>query len=571
MRMKSSLSKKMLTKKWCGNWCLFALVMIFAAMAGCEKAKPIGSTGGGKSSGGKSKAVEGVTCKEFCTKFMSCQKQKPQGPELEMAISACVGQCKATPIPPNPEGKILAALMDCTAKHDDCGGFHSCASEAFKKLSAELEPKQEDPDAVYKVPLDGAPSVGAEHGLVTIVGFLDVGCGYCGKGHEVMRKLLAKHGDKLRIVFRDFPLGSPSSISFKAAEAAYSVYEQKGKKAYWDFQEKVFTSDKMDEERLIVLAKEAGAEAEHVKKDLKNRVHKEKVKKNIEIGRRFGVEGTPTFFVNGQKIPGFIPLEGFEKIYQAALSQGEALLEKGTARKNVYSKLTEDGETKVKYLEKGEKAGGPKKLDPEATFKVPIDPAYPHKGTSDALVTIVVFSDFQCPHSRRLSSSLDMMVKKYPKEVRLVFRNLPLPMHPRAYDAAEASLAVFRLKGVDAFWLFHNKLFQNQDDFSPAALEKLVKEVGVDVEAYRKARVEHTYRPQVRSDLAFAQKLGIEVSPQMFINGKALAGAVSLQKLTDAVERELKNARELVKSGVAQAKVYDKIMESAKEEGVFVK
>lgn len=550
----------------------FALLGVGLMAFGCEKPKPVGSTGSSKGAskeGGGAAGVGLASCKTFCAKFLGCQQNGPKGEELEAAVTGCVAQCKNTPAPPNPEGKILKALRKCVAENSECGEFLACASKAFKKLSADLDPPKEDPNVIYKVPLAGAPRVGAKHGLVTVVGFLDARCGYCSRGHKVTRELLKKYGDKLRIVFRDFPLGRPSDISFKAAEAAYAVFEKKGVKAYWEFQKKVFDAGDLDEARLGAFAEEVGMDSVSLAQALKKGTYKKQVEQNIKIGRRFGVEGTPTFFVNGKKFPGFLPQPSFEKLYAAELEEAQKLLKKGVAREALYKEMTKDGEEKVKYLKKGQSPQEPKELDSDTAFKIPVKPIHPQKGSKDAPVTVVVFSDFACPFSRRLNSTLDGLVKSYPKEVRLVFRNLPLPMHPRAYDAAEASLIVFATKGDKAFWLFHDKLFQNQDDFSPAALEKMVQEVGVDLKTYRKARLAHKYEPQVKADLALAQSFSVGGSPQMFINGKPLGGAVSLAQLKEVVEAELKAAQARIKKGVAPAKVYETIMKKASEKPVF--
>ncbi len=544
-----------------------ATATLLAVGIACDRAKPVGSTGRGGS--GDTQGEDPASCREFCSRFNRCHPENPGGEEIESVTKMCIEQCEQTPPPPDPEGKLLVALRKCAARPGACSVFHVCAENAFKKLAAELEPPAEDPDAVYNVPLEKAPSVGAEHGLVTIVGFLDLGCGFCTRAHVVMREMLSRHGNNLRIVYRDFPLGSRTGISFKAAEAAYSVYEQKGKLVYWNFQKKVFDEPKMNENRLLELAQEAGADRNILEKDLASGKYRTMVEKNIEIGRKFGVEGTPTFFVNGRKIPGFIPLEAFEEVYKALLKEAEELLEKGVARKDIYDHLTRDGETKVKYLEKGGSAAKQESLDPNVTFKVEVLPAHPRKGPLDALVTIVMFGDFECHQSRRLTVSLDVVTKKYPKEVRLFYRNLPSSSHPRAHDAAEASLAVFAQKGAEAFWLFHDMLYQNQDDLSHGALEKLVKTVGVDVAAYRKAMLEHRYRPQLQNDLALAGKLGLNSSPLLFINGKPVDGTVTLDEILKKVEIELAKAQNLVKSGVNPGKLYERIMETASEKPVF--
>ena len=91
----------------------------------------------------------------------------------------------------------------------------------------------------------------------------------------------------------------------------------------------------------------------------------------------------------------------------------------------------------------------------------------------------------------------------------------------------------------------------------------------MDLKTYRKARLAHKYEPQVKADLALAQSLSVGGSPQMFINGKPLGGAVPLAQLKKVVDAELKAAQAMVKKGVAPAKVYETIMNKASEKPVF--
>lgn len=542
-----------------------------AAMAGgCDKPKPVGSA---EVSGeeGKKQGKGGVGCGDFCRRLMGCSPEKPSGLELQKAVADCQAKCEATPPPPNPEGRILHTLKGCVAKTDDCAGFRACAQKAFRELAGEMEPqKREDLDATYKVPVGKAPVVGPDTALVTVVGFLDAQCGYCARGQKVLAKALEEFPKKLRVVFRDYPL-RPGSVADKAAQAALSVYEQKGADAYWKYQTKTYGSARLDEARLLALAKEVGADPKKVEKDLEAGKHEVQVKRNLALGRKLGVDGTPTFFINGKKYPGFIPLEQFKQVLVGHAKKAEELIEQGVERKRIYEKLIEKGHEKIQYIEGQASAGEPKDLDPKAVFKVPVAPYHPQKGPAGALVTVVLFTEFQCPFCRRLATTLDKLHKEYPTQVRVVFRNLPLPMHPRAFSAAESSLVVHGLKGDEGFWTYHDKLFQSQDDLSSAKLEDLAKEVGVDVKKYRKALAEHKYRSRVKSDLSLAEKLGVRGAPQMFINGKPLGGAQPYQKVKSVVERELQAAKALMaKQGDGGSKgIYAKIIEDGHTKPVY--
>jgi protein-disulfide isomerase len=541
----------------------------FVVEGGCDKTKPVGSVeatsdpASRRSSGGK------IDCGGFCQRLMGCGPDNLSGVKLQQAVADCQSKCAQTPAPPHPEGRILAMLKKCVSTTKGCADFRQCAQKAFQKISAELEPqKKEDPKAIYKVPVKGAPAVGAKHGLVTVVGFLDAECGYCARGQKVLDQALKRYPKTLKVVFRDFPLRA-GSISEKAAQAALAVYAQKGSEAYWAFQNKVYGASGLSKEKLARFAAAVGADSVKIKKAISGDAHKKQLKDNLKLGARFGVQGTPNFFVNGKKYPGYVPFEQFAEIVKQAAAKAKKALESGVAREKIYQHLTRKGHKEVQYIESGKDSEAAKELDGGVVFKVPVEPKHPQKGPRDALVTVVVFSDFQCPFSRRMATTLEQLTKAYPTQVRLVFRNLPLPMHPRAFLAAESSLVVRALKGKKAFWLYHDKLFQNQDDFSPARLEALAKEIGVSVKKYRQALAAHRFRGQLREDLDFAERLSINGSPQLFINGKPLGGAQPYAVVKKKVDAELAAAKTMAQKLGSKAGLYAKIIAQGKTKPVY--
>jgi hypothetical protein len=129
--------------------------------------------------------------------------------------------------------------------------------------------------------------------------------------------------------------------------------------------------------------------------------------------------------------------------------------------------------------------GGPQWSDKESPIPVTSDD--PVWGNRNAPVTIVEFSDFQCPFCSRVEPTMDQVRSTYgPDKVRVVWKNQPLPFHDKAKPAAEAAQAVFALKGSEAFWKFHKAAFQNQKDLSPESYEKWAVAAGVDAAAFKK-------------------------------------------------------------------------------------
>jgi glutaredoxin len=123
----------------------------------------------------------------------------------------------------------------------------------------------------------------------------------------------------------------------------------------------------------------------------------------------------------------------------------------------------------------------------------------PTLGPAHASVTIVEFSDFQCPFCKRAEATVDELRRLYPGKLRVVFKQLPMPMHPQAELAAEASLAA---AAQGKFWPFHDLLFADQDELSPATIMRDARAAGLDMKKLRAALEQHRYRPAVEADVA---------------------------------------------------------------------
>jgi protein-disulfide isomerase len=163
-------------------------------------------------------------------------------------------------------------------------------------------------------------------------------------------------------------------------------------------------------------------------------------------------------------------------------------------------------------------------------------------GKADAPVTIVEFSDFQCPFCSRGAETVNEIKKKYAGKVKIVFRHFPLPMHKDARPAGEASLCV-NDQGVDKFWKFHDLAFKNQDKLDPVNLEKYAKDSGADVAKYKECLTAKKFGDAVQKDMDYGEKVGVKSTPTFFINGEIIAGAVPIENFSEVIDEALENAK----------------------------
>jgi protein-disulfide isomerase len=163
---------------------------------------------------------------------------------------------------------------------------------------------------------------------------------------------------------------------------------------------------------------------------------------------------------------------------------------------------------------------------------------YPAKGPASAPVTIVEFSDFQCPFCSRVTPTLEQVVSKYGNKLRLVFRQFPLPMHPNAAKAAEASLCA---NEQGKFWQMHDLMFKDQGGLSVEGLKsKAAGIAGINAASFNSCLDSGKQTPAVQSDVKAGSKAGVNGTPAMFINGRFINGAVSADDLSKVIDDELK-------------------------------
>ncbi len=160
----------------------------------------------------------------------------------------------------------------------------------------------------------------------------------------------------------------------------------------------------------------------------------------------------------------------------------------------------------------------------------------PAKGPDSAPVTIVEFSDFQCPFCSKAIKTVDEVMKAYPDKIKLVFRQFPLEFHKEAPKASEAALCA---GDQGKFWEYHDTLFANQSALQVPQLKGHAKTLGLDQAKFDKCLDDGAKAEQVKADMADGQKVGVNGTPAFFINGILLSGAQPFDEFKSVIDAEL--------------------------------
>ena len=163
----------------------------------------------------------------------------------------------------------------------------------------------------------------------------------------------------------------------------------------------------------------------------------------------------------------------------------------------------------------------------------------PARGSANAPVTIIEFSDYECPFCKRSAEAVEKVMTAYGDKVRLVHRDYPLPMHQHARPAAEAAHCA---NAQGKFWPYHARLFASED-LSTEKLQAMATEVGLDRAKFDECLSQQTFKADVDKDMADGNNAGVTGTPAFFINGRLLSGAQPFEKFKEVIDEELARSK----------------------------
>jgi protein-disulfide isomerase len=434
---------------------------------------------------------------------------------------------------------------------------------------------QEDPNAVYRIPIDGSVTKGPAEALVTIVEASDFECPFCKRVSPTVKQLEQDYAGKVRFVFKHNPL----PMHPNAAPAANAAEAARAQGKFWEMHDALFSAPTLDRATLERLAADLKLDPKAFKAALEGNKAADRIQRDQDLLRGVGANGTPTFFINGRKLVGAQPIERFKGLIELELSKAQALVAGGTPPGALYEKIMEGASSTPVYLPMapapageaapalrpaaGEPGAGapppPPPPPPPAVFKkVDLRPDDPARGPASAKVTLVLFSDFQCPFCARVEPTLAQLEQELKGDLRIVWKHRPLPMHPNAKGAAAASEAA-RVQGK--FWPMHDKLFENQQALSPETYERLARELGLDGRKFKAALTDPKLAARIDADDQQAVAVGAGGTPTMYLNCRQVVGALPVERLRPMVQEEVAKAQKLLAAGTKPAALYERACE----------
>jgi len=209
-------------------------------------------------------------------------------------------------------------------------------------------------------------------------------------------------------------------------------------------------------------------------------------------------------------------------------------------QKDVLAKLDELARTQKEILAKSAAAPAAPAPpaaaapDPNKRHEIPVGDSF-FKGPADAPVTVIEWSDFQCPFCAQAAALVNQLTEAYPNDVRVVYKNYPLPFHQQAMPAAKAAIAAGR---QGKFFEMHDKLFENYRTLAPEKYPQWAAELGLDVDRFNRDMAAPETAALVTEEMKQAGQVGVRGTPSFFINGKQPPGR-SFEVYKSIIDEEL--------------------------------
>jgi protein-disulfide isomerase len=440
-------------------------------------------------------------------------------------VAGCIKKDPNCPRSPN----LARAAIDLVKQGKGIGEILAAIDDKQKPAAGAAAPSAAAPAGGSKkvVPLPHDQRRGAAATKVTIVEFSDFQCPFCKRSEPTVKGLLDKYGKDVSLVWMNQPL--PFHDHAMDAATAFQAAGRQGSDKAWKLHDKMYENNTaLTRADIEKYAGEVGLNTSKFKKDWDDPKIKAEVEQDQKAANAAGANGTPTFFINGREVVGAQPADAFEKVIDDEIKKADELMKKGTPLKDVYKKRIEEAALAP--------APSAAPAAPEGKQDVKLGDA-PVKGPAAAKVTVIAFSDFQCPFCSRAVPVMKQIEDEYKGKVKIAFKQLPLPFHDKAHLAAEAALAA---NEQGKFWQMHDKLFANQQALDRPNLEKYAEELGLNMTKFKAALDSGKFKDKVDAEAKEGAAVGATGTPTFFINGTKVVGAQPFEQFKTVIDTELK-------------------------------
>lgn len=335
---------------------------------------------------------------------------------------------------------------------------------------------------------------------ITIIEFFDYQCPYCARTISPLEETLKSYRGQVRLVLKNMPLPIHSD-SMLAHQAALAAGEQ-GR--FWEMHDLLFAHQKqVKQPDLLNYARQLHLDLARFQRSLASGKFKATIDHDLADARSRGVTATPTFFVNSTRMVGAQTRQSLTNAIEAILHPGRAPV------------AVADSEPPANAV--------------DLTNAV-------YRGRQDAPVTIVEFSDLQCPYCASAAPALKALLQKNPDQVSWVFKNYPLDFHK---DAPLAHRALLAAGEQGKFWAMHDLIFSGQKHMKREDLIEMARSLNLNMERFLADLDSAKTTKTLMKDKQEGDRLGVDGTPAYLINGEPYSGAMRLEQLQVLVDKAL--------------------------------
>jgi protein-disulfide isomerase len=370
------------------------------------------------------------------------------------------------------------------------------------------------------VPLLDSPCQGPLDAPVTLVEFTDFECPHCAHAQETVRALALRHPGALRVCHkhRTIPLHLFARDAAEAAEAA----NRQGQ--FWPMHDLLFANQPaLGAEDLVRYARDLGLDVDRFNADRTSEAVLKRVDQDEALAADLGVRGAPTFFANGRRLDGAQPIERFEELFAAAKRDADAARAAGVATADVYPAI-------MRVVE--QRSREPQQL----AAPIPVAADDPCRGPASAPVTLVEFTDFECPFCGMAKLTVDRIEQQYRDRVRICIKMNPMPFHAHGLSSARYALAAQR---QGKFFELYDDLFAHQESLDDISVRSRARSLGLDIERLERDALGPEVAAQIARHQAEAKQAELRGTPTFAVNRALIFGAQPFELFQQVIDQQL--------------------------------